>query len=255
MKTAKPPLHDTTSAAAIAAAAAAMSLQATPGNGQGAAPLVDSVTGEPILSASASPPPPQSSQVQKVARKLNLEEIRKTRAQVTASIGEAFRIPVIDSPSSAYFIRSHSAYGGLDDPLPIWKREGVGKGAGGLLLVKPYMVERIRAHGGKVAMCGVWWCQYSVGGQFLVAVNAESDNDWLVSARKIYDASRDGWLKRVNAGNCWNGLPPPATIPDPQWTDLAWDDVLNLGWDEEVDENYPAFLSLVYGGHVPVVKE
>ena len=67
MKTAKPPLHDTTSAAAVAAAAAAMSLQATPGNGQGAAPLVDSVTGEPILSASASPPPPQSSQVQKVA--------------------------------------------------------------------------------------------------------------------------------------------------------------------------------------------
>ena len=228
----------------------------TPGNGQDPAPSVDPITGEPTkpLPESASPPPPQPNRTQKVARKLDLEGIRKTRAQITATVGQAFRIPVIDSPSSSFFIRAHPTFGGFDDPMPIWKREGVGKGSGGPLLVKTHMIDRIRAHGGKVSMCGLWWCQYSVGGQFLVVANAESDNDWIASARKIYEACRSRWLKRVNAGNCWEGLPPPGPIPDPQWADLEWDDVLNLAFDEAVDEDHPAYLSLVYGGYAPVAK-
>jgi hypothetical protein len=191
---------------------------------------------EEPLPASASPPPPQPSQAQKVSHKLDLDKIRKARAQVTPSVGQTFRIPVIDSPSSSAFMRAHPTFGGLDDLLPLWKNEGVGKGVGGYRMVDPEAAERIRAHGGKVAMYALWWCQYSIGGQFLVVANAESDNDWIQSSRLIYEATRHRWLKRVNAGNCWSGLPPPAgvEIPTPVWPKLSWDEVLHLGFEEMV---------------------
>jgi hypothetical protein len=220
-------------------------------------PPVDEITGEPIkkpLPEDAAAPPFMPTQKQKVADKLGLDEIRKTRSQVTATVGEAVRIPVLSSFNSEPFIRAHPSFGGLDDPLPIWSRPGVGKSSGGLLLVKPRMVDRVRAHGGKVAMCGLWWCQYSVGGQFLAAVNLESDNDWIVSKRKILEASRREWLKAINAGNCWNGLKAPSVIEAPLWPSYSWTEVLNLAFDEAVDEDHPAFQSLVYGGHPPVVK-
>ncbi|HZZ24298.1 MAG TPA: hypothetical protein VFE60_17690 [Roseiarcus sp.] len=190
-----------------------------------------------------------------MSKKIDFEAIRKTRLQVTAKPNIPYRIPVIDSPSSEFFFRSHPSFGGLDDPLPIWKRSGLGKGGSGLLLVKPDVVDLVRAHGGKVAMCGIWWCQYSVGGQFLVVASAESDNDWLVTAREIYEDSRNRWLKRINVGNCWEGREPPVKLPSPEFTQLKWDEVLNLGFDTEVDENHPAFLALVYGGTPPVEEK
>jgi hypothetical protein len=207
------------------------------------------------LPESASPPPPPAAKVQKVNRKLDLASIRKARAEMTATVGESSRIPVTDSPSSAYFLRAHPTFGGLDDPLPLWKREGIGKGGGGLLLVKPHMVEKIRAHGGKAGMYGAWWCKYSLSGQVLVVASIESDNDWIVSARGIYEMARAQWVKRINDGNCWRHLFPPAAIPDPLFEDYEWDDVINLGWDDEVDEKHPAFLDLLYGGHAPKAKK
>jgi hypothetical protein len=221
---------------------------------------VDLVTGEPVeeaLPETASPPPPTSGQKQKVSGKLDLDSIRKNRLMVTAVTGEILRIPVTDSPSSESYIRAHPVFGGLNDPMPIWKRTGLGKGGSGLLLADPRMVDRIRAFGGKVAMCGLWWCQYSIGGQFLVICNAESDNDWHTTARGVYEACRTGWYKRINAGNCWEKLPPPkgVVIPDPDWAAITWDEVLNFAFQEAVvDDSHPAFQELMYGGHAPVVK-
>jgi hypothetical protein len=146
---------------------------------------------------------------------LDLEKIRKMRSQVTPSVGQIFRIPVIDGPSSSAFMRTHETFGGLDDPMPLWKKDGGGRGGGGYRMVDPEAAESIRAHGGKVAMYALWWGQYSIGGQFLVVANAESDNDWIQSSRLIYEAARHKWLKRVNAGNCWEGLQPPAGIQIP----------------------------------------
>jgi hypothetical protein len=105
-------------------------------------------------------------------------------------------------------------------------------------------------------MYAVWWCQYSIGGQFLVVANAESDNDWVQTSREIYEACHRKWLKRVNAGNCWNGLPPPGgiEIPAPTWDLLTWDEVVCLGFPEMIDSTHPEYLALVYGGLPPAVK-
>ena len=220
-------------------------------------PNVDYVTGEPVEKPlpEASPPPPASSKKQKVASKLDLEEIRKTRGQVTASVRQIVKIPVVSSLDSSLFIRVHPTYGGLDDPMPVWKMEGVGQGRSGVRLVKTDMVDLIRSHGGKVSMCGLWWGQYSAnGGQFLVAVSVESDNDWIDATRKILESAREGWLKRVNAGNCWDSKTPLAPIPDPKWPELTWDEVLNLAFDETVGEDSRDFQWLIYGGHPPTVE-
>jgi hypothetical protein len=223
-----------------------------------AVPMVDEITGEPIVEPppSAAPPPPQSDRAQKVAHKLNLDEIRKLRGQPVASVNVILRIPVVDRPRTDLFIRAHPLFGGLNDTMPIWTRVGVGSGGNKPLLVKPHMVELIRAHGGKVNYCGLWWCQYSGGGgQFIGVANTESDNDWIATRRDLYERCRDEWLKMLNAGNCWQGSPPPAAIPDPKWPDFSWDDVLNLGFEEAVDEKHPAFAELVYGGNPPTVEK
>jgi hypothetical protein len=183
--------------------------------------------------------------------KLDLEKIRKTRSQVTPSVGQVFRIPVIDSPSPSAFLRTHPKFGGLDDPMPLWKKDGLGGGGGGFRMVDPEAAELIRAHGGKVGMYALWWGQYSIGGQFIVVANAESDNDWIRTSRDIYEAAREKWLKRINSVNCWTGLPPPAgvQIPDPKWEEgRTWDEVLRLGFDSMVNVDHPEFLALVYGG-------
>jgi hypothetical protein len=213
--------------------------------------------GEKPLPSFASPPPSQPSKAQKTSSKLDLEKIRKARAQVTPSVGQVFRIPVIDSPSSSAFLRTHPTFGGLDDPMPLWKKDGLGGGGSGFRMVDPEAAEAIRAHGGKVGMYALWWAQYSIGGQFIVVSNAESDNDWIQSARLIYEAARTQWLKRINAGNCWTGLPPPVgvQIPDPSWTHSTWDEVLHLGFDEMVGTDHPEFLSLVYGGLPPTNRK
>jgi hypothetical protein len=221
-------------------------------------PNVDYVTGEPAEKTlpEASPPPSSSRGKQKVASKLDLEGIRKTRGQVTASVRQIVKIPVVSSLDSSLFIRVHPTFGGLDDPLPVWKIEGVGgQNRSGVRLVEPGMVDLIRSHGGKVSMCGLWWGQYSAnGGQFLVAVSVESDNDWIDATRKILENARAGWLKRVNAGNCWQGKTPPSPIPEPGWPELTWDEVLNLAFDETVNEDSRDFQWLVYGGPPPTVE-
>jgi hypothetical protein len=192
-----------------------------------------------------------SDKTQKVAGKLNLDGIRKTRAQVTPQAPVIIRIPVIDRPGTEPFIRVHPTFGGVDDPLPVWKREGLGKGGSGLRLVDTNMVGRIRALGGKVALSALYWGQYSVGGQFVIVASVESDNDWIVSRRQLLEQARGEWLKMVNAGNCWQKVSPPVTIPGPEWADLSWDDVLNLAFDDLVgDENHPDFRELVYGSAV-----
>jgi hypothetical protein len=215
----------------------------------------DLLTGESAeqpLPETAAPPPPMPEAMQKTKDKLGLDAIRKNRSQIVAVTGEVVRIPVIDKPNSELYIRAHPTFGGLNDPLPIWHRGGVGKGSG-LKLVAPSMVDLIRANGGKVFMAAMYWCQYSTGGQFLAVVNAESDNDFIASARAIYEACRTGWFKKVNTGNCYDKLPPPIPIPIPLWANLAWDEVLNLSFDETVDTpKHPEFLSLIYGGHLPV---
>ena len=204
----------------------------------------------------ASPPPSSSRGKKKVASKLDLEGIRKTRGQVTASVRQIVKIPVVSSLDSSLFIRVHPTFGGLDDPLPVWKIEGVGgQNRSGVRLVEPGVVDLIRSHGGKVSMCGLWWGQYSAnGGQFLVAVSVESDNDWIDATRKILENARAGWLKRVSAGNCWQGKTPASPIPEPGWPELTWDEVLNLAFDETVNEDSRDFQWLVYGGPPPTVE-
>jgi hypothetical protein len=272
-------LKSAISLSALIAAAPPDTPLSPPGNGADPVPPpqfgVDEITGEPLPESDAAghrpssddvkepetpkpeaakPPPSQPTRKQKVAHKLNLDEIRKTRAVVTPSVSQIFRIPVVTSPKTDAFILAHPTFGGLDDPMPIWIRTSVGQGKSAPLLVEPHMVDHIRAHGGKVGMCALYWCQNSTGGQFLGVVNVESDNDWIVTRRKIYEACRGGeWLKMRNAGNCWEGVPPPAPIPDRPWPDLSNDDVLNLAFDETVDENHPEFLYLVYGGLPPTI--
>jgi hypothetical protein len=232
----------------IAIAAGLSSAQ--PGNGQNTAPPIGEPAEKP-LPESASPPPPMPGKTQKVAPKLNLDSIRKNRPQMKAVASEAVRIPVTDSPRSDVFIRAHPTFGGLDDPMPIWKREGVGKSSG-LKLVDPDMIDLIRAHGGKVFMAALYWCHYSVGGQILLVVNAESSNDWIVTSREIYELSRKQWVRRVNAGNCWDKVDPPFEIPPPRFADLTWDEVVNLAWRESVaTPDSPDFLDLAYGGYLP----
>jgi hypothetical protein len=226
-------------------------------------PPVDDFTGEAPSAAGAEqsiplhaePPPPASGGSQKVNMKLDLEMLRKTRVNVMAVSAEAFRIPVLGTLDSSKFVRMHPTYGGVDDPMPIWRRESTGKGGSSLHLVAPGTVGKILAHGGKVAMCAVYWGQYSVGGQFLTVVNVESDNVWVLAKRKIYEAMRSRWLRLVNAGNTWDGQKPPsgAEIPDCGWASLTWDEVLNLGFDEVLGDEHPLVVSLVYGGHPPVI--
>jgi hypothetical protein len=117
------------------------------------------------------------------------------------------------------------------------------------------MIDLIRAHGGKVSMFALLWCRYSTGGQFLAYADVDSDNDWITTRRDFFEACRAEWLKMLNAGNCWEGVPAPAPIADPKWPELGWDAVLNLAFTGEVDENHPDFLYLVYGGPPPVVRE
>jgi hypothetical protein len=227
--------------------------------GEQALPPVDQITGEPVekpLPESAAPPPSMPEKIQKTGRKLDLDGIRQARTQVVPQVSEAVRIPVTTSPRSDAFLRAHPTLGGLNDQMPVWVRGGVGKG-GGLRLIHPSLTDYIRAHGGKVSMCAIYWCQYSTGGQTLVVVNAESDNDWIVATRKILELCRTQWLKRINAGNCWDKKEPPAPIPDPSWMKVdSFDDVLELGWDEVItSRSHPEVLSLVYGGNPSAAKE
>jgi hypothetical protein len=201
-------------------------------------------------SADAMPPPPMPDQAQDTTHKLNLDAIRKNRAQVTPQVSLAVRIPVIDRLNSEYFFRVHPTFGGLDDPMPIWQGGGVGGKRSGARLVDPIMVEPVRAQGGKVCLSALYWGRYSAGaGQFVAVVNIESDNDWPTSKRQVLELARTGWFKMINAGNCWDKIPAPAPIPDIAWPDLTWDQVLGLAFDNIVaDENHPDFRSLVYGG-------
>jgi hypothetical protein len=253
-------LYDNTSPFAIVACAAPDAPVSPGGNGADPKPppiseskragkaKLEMVTAAP---GEAAPPPPMPDKTQRVTRKLDLDGIRKTRAQVTPQTPVIIRIPAIDRPGTEPFFRVHPIFGGIDDPMPVWKREGLGKGGSGLRLVSTDMVGRIRALGGKVALSALYWGQYSVGGQFVVVVSVESDNDWIASKRQLLEQARGEWLKMVNAGNCWQKVSPPVTIPEPKWADLTWDDVLNLSFDDQVsDENHPDFRELMYGSTV-----
>jgi hypothetical protein len=202
------------------------------------------------LPAAASPPPPQSTVVQLGAPKARLDfskaRVKGLQPMQTAPV--ATRLPVIDKPDPAKFFRTHPAFGGFAFPVYLWRRKNSGKSAGSTMrMVSDEMAVMISDNGGDVIVGGLYWARYSTGGDFILVVNLESDNDYIATSRGIYEKARTEWVKRINRGGYYESKAPNVPIADPIWEDNEWEDVVSLGFQEILDsEEHPDYVELVH---------
>jgi hypothetical protein len=202
------------------------------------------------LPAAASPPPPQSTVVQLGAPKARLDfskaRVKGLQPMQTAPV--ATRLPVIDRPDPAKFFRTHPGYGGFAYPVYLWRRKNSGKSAGSTMrLVSDEMAVKISDNGGDVIVGGLYWARYSAGGDFILVVNLEPDNDYISTSRSIYEKARTEWVKRINRGGYYESKAPSVPIADPIWEDREWEDVVSLAFQEILDsEQHPDFVELVH---------
>jgi hypothetical protein len=205
---------------------------------------------EPPLPAAATPPPPQSAIAQPGApgARLDFSKARVKGLQPMQTSPQATRLPVFEKPDSAKFFRVHPEYGGFAYPVYLWRRKGSGKSVGNTpRLVSDEMAVRINDNGGDVIVAGLYWARYSKGGDFILVANLESDNDYVVTSRTIYEKARTEWVKRINMGGYYESKPPNVPIPDPVWENKEWEDVVSLGFQEIIDdEEHPDYVELVH---------
>ena len=182
----------------------------------------------PLPAAATSSPPPQSTTAQPGAprARLDFSKARVKGLQPMQTTPQATRLPVIDKPNSARFFRVHPGYGGFAYPVFLWRRKSSGKSAGSTMrLVSDEMAVRIGDNGGDVIVAGLYWGRYSKGGDFILTVNLESDNDYVATSRSIYEKARTEWVKRINMGGYYESKPPNVPIADAVWEDKEWEDV------------------------------
>jgi hypothetical protein len=208
-------------------------------------------SGEPApLPAAASPPPVQSATAQPgaPAARLNFDKARVKGLQPMQATPQATRLPVTDKPDPAKFFRVHPMFGGFAFPIYLWRRKNSGKSAGNTMrLVSDEMAMRVADNGGDIIVGGLYWARYSKGGDFLLVVNLESDNDYITTSRTIYEKARTEWVKRINMGGYYESKAPNIAIADPVWEDKDWEDVVSLGFQEIVeDEDHPDYVELVH---------
>jgi hypothetical protein len=205
----------------------------------------------PPLPASSTPPPSQSTTAQPGAprARLDFSKARVKGLQPTQTTPQATRLPVIDRPDPAKFFRVHPQYGGFAYPVYIWRRKGSGKGVSNTMrMVSDEMAVKISENGGDVMVAGLYWGRYHKGGDFLLVVNLESDNDYITTSRDIYEKARSEWVKRINMGGYYENKPPNVPIADPVWEEKQWeDDVIGLGFQEIIDtDDHPDFVELIH---------
>jgi hypothetical protein len=132
---------------------------------------------------------------------LDFSRARVKGLQPMQTAPQATRLPVFEKPDSAKFFRVHPEYGGFAYPVYLWRRKSGGKSAGNTMrLVSDEMAVKISDNGGDVIVAGLYWARYSKGGDFILVVNLESDNDYIVTSRSIYEKARTEWTKRINMG-------------------------------------------------------
>jgi hypothetical protein len=202
------------------------------------------------LPTAAMPPPPQSTTAQPgaAAVRLDFSKALVKGLQPMQAAPQATRLPVLDKPDPARFFRVHPAFGGFAFPVYLWRRKNSGKSAGNTMrLVSDEMAVKISDNGGDVIVGGLYWARYSKGGDFILVVNLESDNDYITTSRSIYEKARQEWVKRINMGGYYESKPPNVPIADPVWEDREWEDVVSLGFQEIIDdEEHPDFVELVH---------
>jgi hypothetical protein len=224
-----------------------------PVDGQSPPPPRKSTKGngaEPPLLTAATPPPPKSPAAQPGApsARLDFSKARVKGLQPMQTTSQATRLPVLEKPDSAKFFRVHPEYGGFAYPVYLWRRKSSGKSARNTMhLVSDEMAVKISDNGGDVIVAGLYWARYSKGGDFLLIVNLESDNDYITTSRGIYEKARAEWVKRINMGGYYESKPPNVPIADPVWEVREWEDVVSLGFQEIiVDEEHPDYAELVH---------
>ena len=204
----------------------------------------------PPLPTAATPPPPQSAVAQPGAPKARLDfsKARVKGLQPMQTTPQATRLPVIDKPDPAKFFCVHPGYGGFACPVYLWRRKNSGKSAGSTMrLVSDEMGVKISDNGGDVIVAGLYWGRYSKGGDFILVVNLESDNDYITTSRSIYEKARTEWVKRINMGGYYESKPPNVSIANPVWEDKEWEDIVSLGFQEIIDdEEHPDYVELVH---------
>jgi hypothetical protein len=222
------------------------------GNGNGAASpeVARQSSSEPPLAAAATPPPPQSTTAQPGAPKARLDfnKARVKGLQPTQTAPQATRLPVIDRPDPSKFFCVHPEHGGFAYPVYLWRRKGSGKGASSVIrMVTDEMAIKIDANGGEIMVAGLYWGHYHKGGDFILAVNLESDNEYTKTSRDIYEKGRSEWVKRINLGGYYGSKEPNVPIAPHVWEPKTWPEILSLGFQEIVDsEDHPDFVELVH---------
>jgi hypothetical protein len=200
--------------------------------------------------AAATPPPPQSTTAQPGAPKARLDfnKARVKGLQPAQTTPQATRLPVMDRPDPSKFFRVHPKYGGFAYPVYLWRRKGTGKGVSSTMrMVSDDMAVKIDANGGDIMVAGLYWGRYHKGGDFILVVNLESDNDYVTTSRDIYEKARTEWVKRINMGGYYENKPPNLPIGDPVWEEKEWEDVVSLGFQEIIDsEEHPDYVELVH---------
>jgi hypothetical protein len=208
------------------------------------------VSPEPSLPAAASPPPAQSTIAQPGAPKARLDfsKARVKGLQPTQTTPQASRLPVTDKPEPSKFFRVHPVHGGFAYPVYLWRRKGGGKSVGNTMrMVSDEMAVKIDANGGDVMVAGLYWGRYHKGGDFILVVNLESDNDYVTTSREIYEKARAQWVKRINMGGYYEDKSPNVPIADTVWEPKDWEEVISLGFQEIIeDEEHPDFVELVH---------
>lgn len=209
----------------------------------------DEVAEKP-LPAAASPPPSQAATAQPAAAKARLDfsKARVKGLQPTQVLSQSTRIPVIMRPDPAKFFCVQPLYGGYSAPTYLWRRKGSGRGVSDTLrMVTAEMAAAIEENGGDILVAGVYWCRYHKGGDFLLVVSLESDNEYVTTTRDIVEKGRNEWVKRINKGGYYDSKPPLIPIPPTVWEDKCYEDVLALGFQEIIEEeSHPDFVELVH---------
>jgi hypothetical protein len=205
---------------------------------------------EQPLPAAAMPPPAQSTAAQPGAPRArpDFNKARVAGLQPMQTSASVTRLLVYDKPDPAKFFCVHPEYGGFGFPVFLWKRQSSGKGAGTVWhMVSEEMAGKIADNGGDVIVGGLYWARYNKGGDFLLAVNLESDNPYTQSARDIYEKLRTEWGKRINMGGYYETKPPNVPIAPPVWESRSWEDIMALGFQEVIEsEEHPDYAELVH---------
>jgi hypothetical protein len=197
-----------------------------------------------------SPPPPQPETSQPGATKARLDfsKSRVRGLQPTQTQAQATRIPVIMRPEPSKYWCTHPTYGGFASPHYVWRHRGSDKGVSdNLRLADDRMAGLIEENGGDVFVAGLYWCRYHKGGDFILAVNLESDNPYTSTTRDIVEQGRTEWVKRINKGGYYESKPPNVPIAPTVWEAKEYEDVLSLGFQEIIDsEDHPDYVELIH---------